>query len=343
MHDVIEVSYTGDLLGHRRCPRAWCYEKQAGFHPYEQVQAMEGRLIHHAMEWLTRKYIETGKHATRAELEAQLNNYFRVLWARGIRTTFESKKDTLNRVVGNLFPTGQSSAGVMHPTVKAAIEGAQHTEYELKTVKKLMRADFGGKSRLLLTGILDLVIQQNQPLTYPRSWRWTDLVNLTGLASLTPVAAKTGDVEIWDYKGTKADTKYITDYVRQLLTYAALYKEKSGELPTRCVLFFVNEKNKADQLLAIEVNESIVEAALMWTIEQVKMIRATTLEFQRSPLAVEGGGIEERHLAVGQRVTEELKQQCTACGFRFDCPEYTTHLPRGLKNPDVDLVNIHKN
>ena len=40
MHDVIEVSYTGDLLGHRRCPRAWCYEKQAGFHPYEQVQAM---------------------------------------------------------------------------------------------------------------------------------------------------------------------------------------------------------------------------------------------------------------------------------------------------------------
>ena len=47
MNDVIEVSYTGDLLAHRRCPRAWAYEKHAGFVPYEQVQAMEGRLLHH--------------------------------------------------------------------------------------------------------------------------------------------------------------------------------------------------------------------------------------------------------------------------------------------------------
>ena len=49
MRDVMEVSYTGDLLGHRRCPRAWCYERQAGFYPYEQVQAMEGRLS--IMRW----------------------------------------------------------------------------------------------------------------------------------------------------------------------------------------------------------------------------------------------------------------------------------------------------
>ena len=33
MTDVIEVSYTGDLLAHRRCGRAWAYEKHAGFHP----------------------------------------------------------------------------------------------------------------------------------------------------------------------------------------------------------------------------------------------------------------------------------------------------------------------
>src|SRR5215469_16739642 len=130
MRDVIEVSYTGDLLGHRRCPRAWCYEKQAGFYPYEQVQAMEGRLIHHAMEWLTRKYKDTGKHATREELGSQLTRYFSVLWARGIRTAFESKQKTIDRVVDNLFPEG--AKGSMHPTVKAAIEGAQHTEYELK-------------------------------------------------------------------------------------------------------------------------------------------------------------------------------------------------------------------
>src|SRR5215475_574378 len=101
MNDVIEVSYTGDLLAHRRCPRAWAYEKHAGFHPYEQVQAMEGRLVHHAMEWLTSFRKQEGRHADSAEVRVQLEHYFRVLWSRGIRTAFASKKDTIDRVLGN--------------------------------------------------------------------------------------------------------------------------------------------------------------------------------------------------------------------------------------------------
>src|SRR5690242_15501786 len=112
MSEIIEVSYTGDILAHRRCARAWAYEKKAQFHPYEQVQAMEGRLLHHAMEWLTRRYAETGAHATRDDLDRQLDSYFRVLWARGIKTAFTSKADTLTRVGDNLFPGRK-----MHPTV----------------------------------------------------------------------------------------------------------------------------------------------------------------------------------------------------------------------------------
>jgi hypothetical protein len=187
-------------------------------------------------------------------------------------------------------------------------------------LETLIRADFGGKGRLLLTGILDLVIQQNHPLTYPRSWRWVDKQKLSGAPTHTPVAASAGDVEIWDYKGTKADTNYITDYVRQLLTYAALYKEKSGELPKRCVLFFVNEKKRDEQLLAIEVDEAIVASALKWTIEQVKLIRATTLEFQRAPLSVEGGGLEDTHLPIGQRVTDVSDFDQRAADISVDHP-----------------------
>jgi hypothetical protein len=181
MSDVIEVSYTGDLLAHRRCRRAWAYEKRAGFHPYEVVQAMEGRLVHHAMEWLTRQHQEAfgrRRHATEAELRAQLEHYFRVLWARGIRTRFASKQETIDRVVGNLYPGDR-----IDPVVKAVIEGAQHTEYELRAVKKVLPADaasFSGKSRILLTGILDLVVQQQSPLTYQRSWVWDSVVDLRG-------------------------------------------------------------------------------------------------------------------------------------------------------------------
>src|SRR5437016_5451629 len=134
VNDVIEVSYTGDVLARRRCARAWAYEKYAGFHPYEQVQAMEGRLIHHAMEWMARRYRETRQHVALGELDDQLKHYFRVLWARGLRTAFTSKQETLDRIKSNLFPSGR-----IHSTIKAAIEGAQHTEYELRAVRKLVR------------------------------------------------------------------------------------------------------------------------------------------------------------------------------------------------------------
>jgi len=123
MNNVIEISYTGDLLAHRRCPRSWGYEKYAGFHPYEQVQAMEGRLIHHAMEWLTAFFAREKRHATRTELEVQMKHYFRVLWARGIHTAFASKKETIDRVLGNLLPD-TAAPDSLHPTVQAAIEGA---------------------------------------------------------------------------------------------------------------------------------------------------------------------------------------------------------------------------
>jgi DNA helicase II / ATP-dependent DNA helicase PcrA len=337
MNDVIEVSYTGDLLAHRRCPRAWAYEKYVGFHPYEQVQAMEGRLIHHAMEWLTSHLRERGRHATRAELDEQVRRHFRVLWARGIRTGFASKEETIQRVVENLFPRG-----AMHRTVRAAIEGAVHTEYELRTVRKLFRNQFAGKGKLLLTGILDLVVQQQSALSYPNTWQWTDVTKLEGEPRPGITAANPGDLEIWDYKGTQASTPYMIDYVRQLLTYAALYHERTGQFPRRCVLFFVNEPDSKRQLLAVPVDPSLVQRALDWTIDQVRGLRQTVLDFERDPLQVNGGDLTQVGRPVGQRVTPELKKQCTACSFRCDCAEYRAHL-RNPNHPDVSVTNVQKN
>jgi DNA helicase II / ATP-dependent DNA helicase PcrA len=341
MTDVIEVSYTGDLLAHRRCGRAWAYEKHAGFHPYEVVQAMEGRLVHHAMEWLTRQYQEIHqrrRHSRPDELREQLEHYFRVLWARGIRTAFVSKKVTLDRVMENLYP-----GGVIDPIVKTVVEGAQHTEYELRNVRKVLPADFGGKSRILLTGVLDLVIQQQAALTYERAWEWDSMDDLTGRAVPTTLSASPGDVEIWDYKGTRAATGYIDDYVRQLLTYAALYRDRTGALPARCVLFFINEKKAAQRLLAIDVNDAIVRAALEWTEKQVRELQQTRLVFEQNPLGVTAGEFVRRTQPLGQRLTSESTQQCTACSFRFGCNEYEAYLGAGSGHPDIDILNVMKN
>src|SRR5207248_11010447 len=106
------------------------------------------------------------RHVAESELRTQLAHYFKVLWAKGIRTSFESRDDLLARIIGNIFPRR-----IMHRTVKAVIEGALHSEYELRTVKKIL--PIGGKTKVMLTGILDVVVQQNEPIEYKRLWQWS--------------------------------------------------------------------------------------------------------------------------------------------------------------------------
>lgn len=339
MSDVIEVSYTGDLLAHRRCARSWAFEKYAGFQPYEQVQAMEGRLVHHAMEWLARYRKEKGVHAGPAEVRTQLERHFKVLWSRGIRTAFASKAEVIQRVFDNIFPSG-----TLHPTVHAAIEGAQHTEYELRAVRKLVPLQHDGKERLLLTGILDLVVQQQTPLRYKRVWKWTDPKNLKGQVSKQEERAATGDLEVWDYKASRADTDYLADYILQLLTYANLYEERTGQRPARCVLFFINEPDRDKQLLAVPLgaDDTLLKAALTWTVERVRELQGTIRAFRSNPLRVLGGDGEDPKTK-RRTVSPILAQQCLTCSHRFGCKTYVDGLKGKDSHPDVKLTNVFKN
>ena len=54
---------------------------------------------------------------------------------------------------------GQLGASHRQRQARLFIEGAQHSEYEIRTVRKVIPADFGGKSRVLLTGVVDLVVE----------------------------------------------------------------------------------------------------------------------------------------------------------------------------------------
>ena len=345
MSDLIEVSYTGDLLAPRRCARAWASEKHVGLHPYEQVQAMEGHLVHHAMEWLTGQYRATGQHAAYQDLYQQLERYFGVLWAKGIRTTFASKKDTLERVAELLYP---KPAHQPLPEVQVAVEGAIHEEYPLRSVRKVIPAKYGGKERILLTGVLDVVVQQRAQFTYQQVWTWTDKKELTGQPDTNQtITALKDDIEIWDYKGTRLSRHYLDDYVRQVVTYAALLEDRIT-MPKRCVLFFTNEPDPQRRLLAIPIDPEVVAASIEWTLEQVRELRVTELQMQRDPLSLQGGDLRLRDEPVlADRGTNELKQQCTACGQRFDCGAYRANLERGQTRPtlpaDVDRLNVKKN
>ena len=337
MNEILSVSYTGDLLAHRRCPRSWAFGKLAGFHPYEQAQALEGSLIHHTMEWLVDFYRANGDYPSVDQVRQQLESRFSVLWARGLKTAFASKQATVDRVLGNIYPND-----MIRPSVQAAVEGASHTEYELRAVRKIVPGDFQGKEKLMLTGILDLVLHQRRGFQFNRAWQWTDLERLQGRAVDAVTTAEAEDLEVWDYKGTRADGPYERDYVLQLLTYARLYQERTGVLPKRCVLFYINEQAQEDELLAIPISEEVISAAEAWTVSQAQALRQTALSFQRDPSSVAGGSLEYSDPDTGSRIDPVLKKQCTACGHRFNCDAYIEALG-GADHADVDLLNVGKN
>jgi hypothetical protein len=72
----------------------------------------------------------------------------------------------------------------------------------------------------------------------------------------------------------------------------------------------------------------------------VKEIQDTIEAFQKCPTDVAGGDQVD---GAGKRsVSEELSQQCTACGRRFDCDSYRSRLGQ-TDHPDVNPLNVLKN
>jgi hypothetical protein len=104
---------------------------------------------------------------------------------------------------------------------------------------------------------------------------------LEGSVTEISIHAQTGDLEIWVYKATRSNSYYLGDYVRQLLTYAALYEERTGKAPTRCVLFFINEPRTRKQLLAIPVDAAMIKNAVNWIVARAKLLRDTVLLSKR--------------------------------------------------------------
>jgi hypothetical protein len=344
MSDVVEVSYTGDILAHRRCPRAWAYHRHVGLHPYEQVQAMEGLLAHHAMEWLTIFYRENGRHANAEELAKQLMNRYSVLRSRGVRSEFVKKVVIITRVVLILFPLAAppslaegtfDKSAPLDDVIRACVEGAVHTEYEIKSVQALTPGAYPSKNKYLLRGVLDLVRQESGTFEYHRVFVISNPADCSGTLKAGTVATKVDDVEIWDYKASKPDTPYIGDYVRQLLTYAAIYHQHTGKLPKRCVLAFLRQPKKgtlADHLVAIEITQPLVDAALNWTTNQIGAIGSSVITFRKNPLAISAGD------EGSGTISTELRNQCTTCGQRFDCISY-----RAVAPSDCDPSRIDKN
>jgi hypothetical protein len=60
--------------------------------------------------------------------------------------------------------------------------------------------------------------------------------------------------------------------------------------------------------------------------------------------AIAVGNLERQAAPPSERVTAELRSQCTTCGYRFDCSSYREFVvKKGGSQGDVDLCEVRKN
>ena len=122
-----------------------------------------------------------------------------------------------------------------------------------------------------------------------------------------------GQVEIWDYKGAKrpsmGDPQY-QRYVFQLQVYADLYRRKTGQAPTKAILYFLNElapdpvpqTRPVNALLEVNLDPFAVQQALQsfgQTVQQIESCRSS------------------RHWP--DPAEDPSEATCDACDLRWNC------------------------
>lgn len=126
-------------------------------------------------------------------------------------------------------------------------------------------------------------------------------------------SASNGGVEIWDYKGTRKPSLGDPAYQRhvfQLQVYADLYRRKTGQAPTKAILYFLNElapgpepkQRPVNALLEVSLDPSAVQQALgsfSQTVQKIESCRAS----RNWPAPVEDPG----------------EATCDACDLRWNC------------------------
>ena len=122
-----------------------------------------------------------------------------------------------------------------------------------------------------------------------------------------------GQVEIWDYKGARrpsmGDPEY-QRYVFQLQVYADLYRRKTGQAPTKAILYFLNElapdptpqSRPVNAVLEVDLDPSAVQQALQSFGQTVQQIESCRLSRHWPDPADDPG-----------------KATCDACDLRWNC------------------------
>ena len=126
-------------------------------------------------------------------------------------------------------------------------------------------------------------------------------------------SSSSSQVEIWDYKGSTRPSMGAPEYQRyvfQLQVYSELYRRKTGQAPTKAILYFLNELapdpapqvRPANALLEVNLDTSEVQQALQSFGQTVQHIESCRTSRQWSDPVEDPG-----------------EATCDACDLRWNC------------------------
>lgn len=275
-------SVTSDVLSYRRCGRLYGFEADRGYIASQPTQRFVGTIIHQVLDRAHSHYLGKIDPKTKGTVPTDAE----------IASYFTEVETALRaHGVRAIAPSVRSHA-LEIVTAFNRVEGP--ALYPLvKDTEHRLQAE---RHQYLLYGIVDV---------------------LTGSTS----GGGKDDVEIWDYKGTKAPeastkqgARVLKDYEFQMQVYSELYRIRNGKAPARAVIYFVGEFGGKQPPTSRPAN-AVLDVALSPAKSQIAL-----KEFDQTVQDIQQARLTNTWHAPPQGAKWAGKETCDLCDVRWSCP-----------------------
>lgn len=290
-----KLSVTGDILSYQLCPRQYNFFGIKGYQPNHLTQAWFGIIVHQVLDKLHLHYAGRldpslrGQCPTDSDVETYFNDLESSLKIKGIKNIAPPVRQTALNVLKTF---NRLEGPTLYPNIV-------DTECNLESY--VGNFTLHGKVDVLK----DVSVGQ-------RSFPGYDAV------------------EIWDYKGSKfpdigtpSGVNKLDRYKAQMLAYAQLYKNKTGNLPLKCILYFMNELDQPTPPI-VRPSSSIFVMDLR---DPTNLDNIATAMASFSQTAVDIAQSKATNNWAPSQVPD--KETCDICDRRWNCPGVrNTYPPR---------------
>ena len=296
-NDKIKQKYsiTADILSFQICKRQYGFNTVKGFSNTQETQEWHGTLIHQVLSRLHGKYL----HNVKLKNKGIIGEKDIIPTDKDVEELFKKANEVLKS--RGIKPKSRENDEKILNLLKIFNKREGKKLYPRIVDSELrLQADMGD---YMLYGVIDAVVEGDE------------------------------GIEIWDYKGMKFPDlnrdwgkKKLKRYEYQMLVYAELYKQRFGNYPSKCVLYFMNEltKESSPNRSEAESNENRrFSSNLKYVIDfnnkkNIDKIKDAIEDFSNTVKKIEYCK-ENNNWTIDEKEKPD-KETCDVCDLRWSCP-----------------------